>query len=156
MEIAVKIQNRRTIGEIIRSLGVPLEEVGLILINSEPVGPAHLVDGGERVSIYPVFESFTIGSVSRMPSSPLRKTTFILPTGLKYLAGELEKQGHDVAVASSLTDLVERAELENRIVVTTDRITDEKLPVSRILYVHVGSIKSQVEYVVNRLHLEKQ
>jgi len=154
-DIAVKIQKRKNIGEIIKSFGVPLEEVDLVLVNSEPVDPAHLVDGGERVSIYPVFESFDIGTISRMPSSPLRKTTFILPTSLKSLADELEKLGHDVAVASSLTDLVQRVELEKRILVTTDRVTDERMPVSRFLYVHAGSIKSQIKYIVDRLHLEK-
>jgi len=156
-DIAITLQKRTPISEIFQSFGVPLDEVDLILVNSESVDPTYLLDNRDRVSVYPVFESFAIESISRVRSAPLRKTAFLLPANSKPLAEALKKRGYDVVIVSSIseTDLARRAEREKRILITSDRTLYQKVSVSRILYVPPGSVKMQVQFIVNRLHLKK-
>ena len=54
------------------AVGVPEESVDLVLVNGQSVDLAHRLADGDRVSIYPVFESFDIGAIARIPGRPLR------------------------------------------------------------------------------------
>jgi hypothetical protein len=156
-DIIVTIQDKVSVREIIRRFGVPLDEVDLILVNGESVDPAYLLDNDDRVSVYPVFESFDIGSISRVRSTPLRKTAFLLPANLKSLAEALKNRGHDVTIVSGATetDLARYTDREKRILITSDKTLYQKVSISRILYVPPGSVKMQVQFIVNRLHLKK-
>jgi hypothetical protein len=49
-----------TAKDFIERFGVPHTEVDLILLNGAPAGFADLVGPGDRLSVYPVFESFDI------------------------------------------------------------------------------------------------
>ncbi|HDH87561.1 MAG TPA: hypothetical protein ENF36_05890, partial [Desulfobacteraceae bacterium] len=53
------------------SLGVPPEEVDLVLVNSESVPFDHIILEGDKISIYPIFESLDISSVTRLRDKPL-------------------------------------------------------------------------------------
>ena len=64
-----------TIDEAIRSLGVPPEEVDLVLVNSESVPFDHIIAEGDKISIYPIFESLDISSVTRLRDKPLINTS---------------------------------------------------------------------------------
>ena len=64
------------------SLGVPLSEVDLILVNDDPVAADHPVSNGDRVSVYPVFESFDITPLVRLRSEPLRRVRFVVDPDL--------------------------------------------------------------------------
>ncbi len=60
-----------TIEKAITSLGVPPEEVDLVLVNGESVPFNHIICEGDRISIYPIFESLDISSVTRLRDKPL-------------------------------------------------------------------------------------
>ena len=49
-----------SIKDMIESLQVPHTEVDLILVNSKSVNFKYIVNDGDDVSVYPVFESFDI------------------------------------------------------------------------------------------------
>ena len=49
--------------EAIESLGVPHTEVELVLINGESADFNRLLADGDRLSVYPVFESFDVSSL---------------------------------------------------------------------------------------------
>lgn len=154
-DIIVTIHDKVSVRKIIRRFGVPLDEVDLILVNGESVDPTHLLDSGDRISVYPVFESFDIGSVGRVRPNPLRETAFLLHGNLMSLAGALKKRGLDAVIATgvSKTDLAQRAEREKRILVFSDRVRYRRLSVSRILYVPPVSVNDQLKYIFTRLHL---
>src|SRR5208283_3501851 len=61
---------------VIESLGVPHTEVDLVLVNGESVDFARQLIEGDRLSVYPMFESWDIGSISRVRSTPLREIRF--------------------------------------------------------------------------------
>jgi sulfur carrier protein ThiS len=68
---SISLKGPTTINEAICSLGVPPEEVDLVLVNSESVPFDHSITEGDRISIYPIFESLDISSVTRLRDKPL-------------------------------------------------------------------------------------
>lgn len=81
------------VGQIVADLGLPAAEVDLLLVNGEPAGLEQRLNGGERVSAYPVFESFDVSTVTRVRTGALRTPRFALPAALSPLARRLEDQG---------------------------------------------------------------
>ena len=153
-DIAITLEKSTPISEIIQSFGVPFDEVDLILVNGESVDPTHLLVSGDRISVYPVFESFDIGSVGQVRPNPLRETAFLLPVDMKHLAGELRKRNFDVVIiAGTETEIARHAEREKRILVFSDRARYRRLSASRILYVPPASVNDQLKYIFTRLHL---
>ncbi len=73
---------RPAVKDAIEALGVPHPEVDLILVNGESVGFGHPLRDGDRVSVYPVFESLEIAGVTRLRPRPLREPRFILDVHL--------------------------------------------------------------------------
>jgi len=67
----LSLKSPTTIDEAICSLGVPPEEVDLVLVNSESVPFDHIIAEGDKISIYPIFESLDISSVTRLRDKPL-------------------------------------------------------------------------------------
>jgi len=63
-----------TIGEVIRSLGIPPDEVDLVLVNGESVPFGHIIHDGDMISIYPIFESLDISGLTRLRDEPLMKS----------------------------------------------------------------------------------
>ena len=69
---------RPSVKDAIESLGVPHVEVDLILVNGASVGFDHHLAHGDRVSVYPVFESLDISPIVCLRAEPLRRTAFVL------------------------------------------------------------------------------
>ena len=62
----LSLKGPTTLKETIRLLGVPSEEVDLVLVNGESVPFTHIVQDQDRISIYPIFESLDISTVTRL------------------------------------------------------------------------------------------
>jgi uncharacterized protein with PIN domain len=122
-EIAVRFHVSPTVKDAIESLGVPHVEVDLILVNGASVGFGHRLENGDRVSVYPVFESLGIGSVVRLREAPLRRTGFVADVHLRRLARFLRLLGFDTLHSNGFDDaeLVEISASQGRILLTRDR-----------------------------------
>ncbi|WP_055467418.1 Mut7-C RNAse domain-containing protein [Streptomyces ardesiacus] len=81
-----------TLGHLVESLGVPLTEVGALLVDGVEVPPGHVPAGGESVRVRPV------GHPQRVPGAPLR---FLLDVHLGTLARRLRLLGVDTAYESA-------------------------------------------------------
>jgi len=68
---SVAFKDPVTIRDAICSLGIPTEKVDLVLVNSEPVPFDHIMNDGDMISIYPIFESLDISGVTRLRDKPL-------------------------------------------------------------------------------------
>ena len=112
-----------TVKHAIEALGVPHTEVELILANSESVDFSYLVQEGDRISVYPVFESLDVTPVLKVRAEPLRRTRFIADAQLGGLARYLRMLGFDTLYENGYTDAqVARISAdEQRIVLTRDR-----------------------------------
>ena len=81
--------------DLIEAFQVPHTEVDLVLINGESADFTRLVQNGDRVSVYPVFEALDITPVLRVRPEPLREPRFVCDPPLSRLAAYLRMLGFD-------------------------------------------------------------
>jgi uncharacterized protein with PIN domain len=154
-DIAFSFAGRRSVKDLIESIGVPHVEVDLILVDGESVGFSHIVRDGERISVYPVFERLDIGSVTRLRPEPLRDTRFVLDVHLRKLARHLRLFGFDTLHDPSLDDpdLAALSAAEKRVLLTRDRGLLKRKIVERGLIVRNTDPMLQLVEVLGRLDL---
>jgi hypothetical protein len=154
-EFAVSFRSD-SIKDVIESLGVPHTEVDLILVNGESVDFSYLVRPGDRVSVYPVFESLDIGGMTRLRPQPLRRLRFVLDTHLGRLARYLRLLGFDTLYSNSCTD-EQLAELsaagDKRVLLTRDRGLLKRSRVTHGYYVRETTPLLQAREVIRRFQL---
>jgi len=112
-----------TTKSLVENLGVPHTEIDLVIVNGQSVSFSHRLQDGDRVSVYPVFESWDIGAASKVRAVPLRVTKFLADVHLGRLARQLRMMGFDTAWADHLADasIVKEARAAARIILTRDR-----------------------------------
>ena len=150
------VEGRVTVKHLIESLGVPHGEVDLILVNGQPVDFSYLVKDGDRVSVYPMFESIDISAVGRLRPQPLRQTRFVLDTHLGQLATYLRLLGFDTRYRNDFGDpeLARISSEERRILLTRDRGLLKRNLVSHGYYVRHTEPRQQLLEVVRRFDLK--
>ncbi|MDY6934302.1 MAG: Mut7-C RNAse domain-containing protein [Spirochaetota bacterium] len=154
-DIEFSFSGRRSIKDLIESFGVPHVEVDLILVNQASVDFSYIVRDGDRISVYPVFETFPIDGVTRLRASPLRNLRFVFDVHLRKLARRMRLLGFDVYYEDGIEDseLVRISYQEKRILLTRDRQLLMRRSVSRGLYIRNTDPNRQMLEIVNRLHL---
>ena len=141
--------------DCVESFGVPHTEVDLLLVNGHPVDFSYPVRDGDRVSVYPVFESLDISSVSRVRPAPLRALRFLLDVHVGRLAAYLRMAGFDALYGNQATDaeLAGIVAREGRVLLTRDRYLLMRTAVERGYWVRSALPKQQLLEVVKRFDL---
>ena len=101
-EFELAVHDGTTTKALVEHCGVPHGEVDLLLVNGESVDFAHKLRDGQRVSVYPVFESFDIAALTRVRPVPLRAVRFLVDANLAKLASLLRMCGLDATDAGML------------------------------------------------------
>ncbi|MCS7061624.1 MAG: Mut7-C ubiquitin/RNAse domain-containing protein [Thermoflexales bacterium] len=158
VEFGVPFAAGATIKDIVESCNVPHTEVDLILVNGRSVDFEYAPQDGDRVSVYPVFESFDITPVVHLRPAPLRETKFVLDVHLGKLAGLLRLLGFDTVYCNSVTDaeLARVSVEERRILLTRDRGILKRSRVTHGYYVRESNPRRQAAEVVRRFDLRGQ
>jgi hypothetical protein len=140
---------------ILDSLQVPRDQVDLVLVNGESVDFVHAVNEGDRISVYPVFETFDIRSVVKIRAHPLRETRFVLDTHLGKLAYHLRMLGFDTLYRNDYNDdqLIAVSNDERRILLTRDRRLLASDRISRGCHVRETDPRRQLIEILRRFHL---
>jgi len=143
--------------DMIEGLGVPHTEVDLIVVNGHSVDFCYLVHNGDRIAVYPMFESFDVAPEQRLRPEPLRNSTFVLDVHLGKLAAYLRMLGFDAKYGHTLTDaqLVQISAGEHRILLTRDRELLKYGTVSHGYWVRETNSRRQIAEVVQRFHLAR-
>ena len=68
---SLSLKGPTTVEEAICYLGVPPEEVDLVLVNGESVPFNHMTRNADRVSVYPIFESLDVSTVTKLRDKSL-------------------------------------------------------------------------------------
>lgn len=157
-DISFSFAGRRSVKDLIESMGVPHVEVDMILVNGLSVDFAYIINDGDRISVYPVFESMDISGVTRLRPSPLRETKFVLDVHLRKLARRMRLLGFDVDYEEHRDDnlLAEISGRENRILLTCDRQLLMRKIVSRGIIIRSRNPEEQIIEVIKRLQLQSQ
>ena len=87
--------DRASVKDVIESFGVPHTEVDLIIVNGESKNFSYIINDGDDISVYPVFESIDISNLQKLRPEPLREPKFILDVHLGTLARYLRMLGFD-------------------------------------------------------------
>lgn len=123
VNFAHRLKERGSIKDVIEALGVPHTEVDLILVNDESVDFSYLVQDGDRISVYPLFRSIDISSLTYVRPQPLSQARFVLDIHLGKLAAYLRLLGFDTLYRNDYQDqeLARISSREKRILLTKDR-----------------------------------
>lgn len=144
-----------SVKDLIESSGVPHTEVDLVLINGKPAAFSQIIHDGDYVSVYPVFESFDISTVSQVRPAPLRDLRFVLDVHLGRLAAYLRMAGFDTLYRNHATDpeLADMTVRERRVLLTRDRYLLMRAEVDRGYWVRSTNSREQLLEVVKRFDL---
>ena len=141
--------------DTIEALGVPHTEVDLIIVNGVSADFSYLLQDGDRVSVYPVFESIDISPVLRVRPQPLRETRFVLDIHLGRLAGYLRMLGLDALYRNDYRDeeLAHLSSQDARILLTRDRGLLKRGEVTHGYCVRETNPRKQLVEVIRRFDL---
>jgi uncharacterized protein with PIN domain len=154
-EFSVSFPQGSTVKDVLASLGVPHTEVDLILINGQAENFSFPLWGGERVSAYPVFESFDIRSVRKLGPDSLRQLKFIADVHLGKLAKYMRLFGFDTLyhTDSDPQGLVQVSLQEDRVLLTRNRDLLKQKVITRGILVGETDPREQLKAIFERLDL---
>ena len=147
-----------SIKHLIEALGVPHTEVDLILVNDRSVAWAYQPQEGDRVAVYPVFESLDITPLIRLRPQPLREIRFVLDGHLGRLAAYLRMLGFDTWYQNRVDDavLAQISKEEHRILLTRDQGLLKRSAVTHGYWVRATAPREQLREVLARFDLQHQ
>ena len=150
--------DRTSVKDLIESLGVPHTEVDLIIVNGKSVGFNYIINYGDDISVYPVFESLNISDVQHLRPKPLRKPKFVADVHLGRLTKYLRMIGLDVLYRNNfIDDEIVRISLdEKRTILTKDRGILKRTEVTHGYWVRSTRVKEQAIEVLKRFDLKNQ
>src|SRR5260370_19348398 len=110
-QVRVACDGTSTLGHVVESLGVPLPEIGSLVVNGKPATPAYRLASGDAVDAGAVLRP------QRLPSERL-----VLAVHLGTLARRLRLAGGDAAYANDRDDdaLIAPAKAGRRVLPTQD------------------------------------
>ena len=111
-----------SVKDAIEAMGVPHVEVDLIIANSLSVDFFYKLKNADSVSVYPVFESFDIASVTHLREIPLRELKFVCDVHLGKLTKYLRLCGFDTHYRTAFNDqeIINLSRSDKRVILTRD------------------------------------
>jgi len=157
-EVPYAFRGGPSVKHAIEAIGVPHPEVDLILADGRSVDFTYRLVHHNRISVYPVFESFDISPLVRLRPRPLRSSTFILDVHLGKLARMMRLLGFDCLYRNDYDDseIVDISVRQNRIILTRDRHLLQTGAVTRGYWIRSGIVDDQIGEVLRRFDLFTQ
>jgi hypothetical protein len=152
---AYPLDTAADVHKVLESLAVPEEEIDLVLVNGTSVDFSFPLRAGDFVSLFPVFESFDIRSISRAHAKPLRRVRFSVAAGLSRLAEQLRLLGFDVLELKDgeFEQAARSAEEERRILIARNPSLSVIPGFSRVYRVRAASARYQLLEILSRFDL---
>ncbi len=144
---------KRSVKDLIQSLGVPHTEVGEIRVNTRTVEASYLLHGGETVEVFPV----PVPAASQLQPAANNPPRFICDVHLWKLARRLRLLGFDTWFDQRWDDeeLAEIAHREKLILLTRDRGLLKRNKVEQGLLIRNTDPEKQVIEILRRLGIGK-
>jgi uncharacterized protein with PIN domain len=129
--------------------------VDLVLVDGQSVPFDRQVVEGNRISVYPVFESLEIGGLTKVRPTGLRQSRFVLDVHLGRLAKLLRMLGFDSLYSNDLDDgdLSRISHEHRRIVLTRDRELLKRTVISHGYWIRSDQPLEQLIEVLQRFDL---
>ena len=140
---------------VLGAVGVPEQQVDLVLVNGKSENLDHRIRDGDRLGIYPVFESFDVSELTRLQGRPLRQLRFVADTRLGKLAAYLRMLGFDTLYERDWreAELAAISQEQERILLTRDSLLSRHRGLTRAYCVAAEVPRGQVAEVLARFDL---
>ena len=150
--------DRTSVKDMTESFGVPHTEVDLILVNGNSVDFSYLVNDGDDISVYPMFESLDITDLQHLRAKPLRKPKFILDVHLGTLAKYMRMLGFDTLYQNNYEDeeIVKISLKEKRTILTKGRGILKRSEARHGHWIRSSTTMDQLIEVIKRFDLKEQ
>lgn len=151
----ISCAERSTIKHMIEALGVPHTEVALVIANDTPAGLGRIIAEGDRIALYPKFETLDVSAISVTAPRPPGAPRFVADSHLGALARLLRMAGFDTLYDNHYADaaIVELAHVEQRILLTRDRELLKRRAVAHGCFVHTLKPAAQLRELYERFDL---
>jgi uncharacterized protein with PIN domain len=151
-----RFDGKPSVKDAIEAQGIPHTEVELILVNGEAVGFDYHLRTGDRIAVYPVFETMDIAPLVRLRDRPLREIQLILDVHLGKLARWLRLVGFDAMYRADLDDseVADVAAREKRVVLTRDVGLLQRKVITHGYWVRAEDPDVQIVEVLSRFQLD--
>ncbi len=151
----LSLKKETSVKKVLESLKIPLEEVDLILVNEQSVGPDYVFHENDRTSVYPVFELLDVSGVTQMRDKPLRDPKFICDSHLGRLCKYLRILGFDTLYFNwfTMNQIIETSLQENRIVLSKNRTLIKDRRVTHAYWIRSFNREEQIKELVVKLDL---
>lgn len=150
-------KNHPSIKDMIESLGIPHTQVDFILSNNNSVDFNYIVQNGDDISVYPVFESVNIQDVAKLRPTPLRQIKFIADVHLGKLARYLRMLGFDTIYKNDFLkkEIIKIAKSEKRIILSRSRKLLKIKDITHGYCIASTDTEKQLKLILNRFDLTK-
>jgi len=139
--VLARCDGTSSLGHIVESAGVPLPEVGTLVLNDRQVDSAYQPHPGDRIRVEPVLRP-----------QPLPEPRFLLDVHLGALARRMRLLGLDTSYSNDFDDdaLIDLANSEQRALLTKDRGLLRRRKLWLGAYVRGARADSQLADVLDR------
>ena len=141
--------------EAIHALDIPPGEIDLILVNQQSKGFGYLLQDGDRISVYPVFELYDLSRVTALREKPLRDLTFICDVHLGKLCKYMRMLGLDTAYSNqfSQSEIIAISQQERRILLSRSYHLTRSRMVTRSYWIRSSDPLEQIRDLIVKLDL---
>ncbi len=157
-----RFRDNPSVKDAIEAQGVPHTEVDLIVRSGldgdgAPIPFSYRLKDGDRIAVYPVFESFDVAGTSLLRPEPLRVVRFVADVHLGKLARLLRQMGFDTWYSNDQSDaeIAMRSKVQNRIVLTRDQGLLKRSIVQRGYWLRSQNPVEQGREVIRRFDLDR-
>ena len=154
-DVSFEVPDGSNVASVLALLRVPPNHVDLVLRNGFPSRLETPVADGDRLSVYPVFETFDISSVTRLRGAALREPRFIADVHLGKLANHLRMFGFDTMYETHWTDeaLVALSVHDRRTLLSKDRTLLKDVRLTHRHLVRASEPRAQIIEVIRHFDL---
>ncbi len=154
-DITLRMPTPCSVADVLTAVGTPESRVDLVLCNGTSVTSEASLADGDRLSVYPVFETFDVSAITRMRDRALRTTCFVADVHLGSLARFLRMLGFDTFYEHTCTPetLVAVSVSEGRVLLSRSRSLVRDPRVSHSLFVESPDPRTQLIGVMRHHHL---
>jgi len=154
-DFEASFEGKRSIKDMIEALGVPHTEIDLILVNGKSVDFGYSVQDGDRVSVYPVFESLNIENVQHLRQIPLRRTRFVADINLGDIVKYMRALGFDVHFDPLLSnkEIIRISKKHDRIILTKSKQLLKFKEVTHGIFIRPGTYEQQISRIIDYLDI---
>lgn len=154
-ELPVPLSDAATVGSLIVGQKIPVEAVEVALVNGNSCGLDRVLRDGDRVSLYPMFETIDATPLLRLRGQPLRQMRFVADAHLGRLARYLRLLGFDTLFENDPGDpeLARISSQEGRVLLSRDRELLQRRSLTHALWIPPIRPHEQLVYLVEHLDL---